>query len=171
MAEATRSLSPNRVTQRLLKHRVAVATLAKQAAVKAVKHRLRADGVRLYELSAKARPSRRVGSCGCCNEQVGPQSSRLLFTLTCCAMPAAISSPTMGTTLDPLLTTLVIAICNRPQGTRRWQKAGLRNSGRTNSRDEVGQTEARQPKVWPYHDRKGCPARSWRRQAYHFCIG
>ena|SRR6516164_7790901 len=34
-------------------------------------------------------------------------------------------------------------------------------------RNEEGQTEARQPKVWPYHDRTFHRARSWRRQAYH----
>jgi hypothetical protein len=53
MAEATRSLSPNQVTQELLKHRSAVATLARQAAIKAVKHRLRADAIKPYSLSAK----------------------------------------------------------------------------------------------------------------------
>jgi regulator of protease activity HflC (stomatin/prohibitin superfamily) len=53
MAEATRSLSPHQITQRLLKHRAAVATLAQQAARKAVKERLRADGLKLHDFSAK----------------------------------------------------------------------------------------------------------------------
>jgi hypothetical protein len=50
---ATRSLSPNQITQRLLKHRLAVATLARQAAIKAVKQRLRADGIKLSQVPAK----------------------------------------------------------------------------------------------------------------------
>jgi hypothetical protein len=50
---ATTNLSQNRATQRLLKHRLAVATLARQAARKAVKHRLRADGIKPHSLSMK----------------------------------------------------------------------------------------------------------------------
>jgi hypothetical protein len=34
MAEAKRSLSPKQIAQRLLNHRMAVATLARQAAIK-----------------------------------------------------------------------------------------------------------------------------------------
>lgn len=50
---ATRSLSPNQITQRLLKHRSAVVTLARQAARKAVKRQLQAQGIKLYSLSMK----------------------------------------------------------------------------------------------------------------------
>jgi hypothetical protein len=50
---ASTSLSPNRAMQRMLKHRAAIATLARQAAIKAVKHRLRADGLKLHDFSAK----------------------------------------------------------------------------------------------------------------------
>jgi hypothetical protein len=50
---ATRSLSPNQVTQRLLKHRHAVAVLAGQAAIKAVKRRLQAQGIKPYSLCVK----------------------------------------------------------------------------------------------------------------------
>lgn len=50
---ATTNLSQNRATQRLLKYRLAVATLARQAAIKAVKRQLQAQGVKLYSLSAK----------------------------------------------------------------------------------------------------------------------
>jgi hypothetical protein len=53
---ATRSLSPHQITQRLLKHRLAVVTLARQAALKVVKHRLRADGLKLHDFSAKDTP-------------------------------------------------------------------------------------------------------------------
>jgi hypothetical protein len=50
---ATTNLSQNRATQRLLKHRLAVATLARQAAVKAVKRQLQAQGIKVHSLSAK----------------------------------------------------------------------------------------------------------------------
>jgi hypothetical protein len=44
---ATRSLSPNRVAQKLREHRQAVIQLARLAAKKAVKDNLRAQGVRV----------------------------------------------------------------------------------------------------------------------------
>ena len=50
---ATTNLSQNRAAQRLLKHRLAVATLARQAAMKAVKRQLQAQGIKLHALSAK----------------------------------------------------------------------------------------------------------------------
>jgi hypothetical protein len=63
---------------------------------------------------------------------------------------------------DPWRTILASAICNRPQGTRRWQKAGLRNSGKTNSRVEVGQIGVvRDPQSGPHHARMCLPLRSW----------
>lgn len=71
------------------------------------------------------------------------------FTLTCCATPAATSSPTTGTIRGAWRTTWATGTCNRPRGTRRWLKEGLLNSGKTNPASEVGQTEACQQTVWP----------------------
>jgi hypothetical protein len=50
---ATRSLSPHQITQRLLKHRLAVATLARREATKTIKAQFRAQGVKLSEVPAK----------------------------------------------------------------------------------------------------------------------
>jgi hypothetical protein len=41
---ATRSLSPHQIAQRLLKHRSAVATLARREATKAIKAQFRVQG-------------------------------------------------------------------------------------------------------------------------------
>jgi hypothetical protein len=116
---ATLSLSPHQITQRLLKHRSAVATLARQAAIKAVKHRLRADGLKLHDFSAKDIDRGRL-TCdnslvhaNAANEQDGLRSFRLLFTLTCCAMPADTNSPMMDTIPVSLRTISGIAICNQ----------------------------------------------------------
>jgi hypothetical protein len=78
---ATRGLSPHQITQKLLKHRLAVATLARQVALKAVKHRLRTDGLkqasRLFR--ERHRCAGRQVSCGtpspaCC--EAGRKSRR-----------------------------------------------------------------------------------------------
>jgi hypothetical protein len=50
---ATTNLSQNRAAQRLLKHRLAVITLARREATKAIKAQFRAQGVKLSELSAR----------------------------------------------------------------------------------------------------------------------
>ena len=47
MAEATRSLSPNQITQRLRNHRAAVAVRAHQVAINAVKASVRRHGLKL----------------------------------------------------------------------------------------------------------------------------
>ena len=44
---ATRSLSPNRLAQKLRDHRQAVMVLARRSAIKAIKAKLRAQGIRL----------------------------------------------------------------------------------------------------------------------------
>jgi hypothetical protein len=53
MAQATRSLSPKLALERMQRHRHAVITLAVHSATKAVKRRLRAQGIRLHEVTAK----------------------------------------------------------------------------------------------------------------------
>jgi hypothetical protein len=53
MARATRSLSPKLALERLQRHRSAVITLAHQAALKVVKARIRAEGKRLHDFSAR----------------------------------------------------------------------------------------------------------------------
>jgi hypothetical protein len=50
---ATKSLSPNRVAQKLREHRHAVIVLARQSAKKAIKAQLRAEGLKLSQFSAK----------------------------------------------------------------------------------------------------------------------
>ena len=50
---ATKSLSPNRVAQKLREHRHAVLVLAHQSARKAIKAQLRAEGLKLSQFSAK----------------------------------------------------------------------------------------------------------------------
>lgn len=50
---ATKSLSPNRVAQKLREHRHAVRVLAMQSAKKAIKAQLRAEGLKLHQFSAK----------------------------------------------------------------------------------------------------------------------
>jgi hypothetical protein len=50
---ATRSLSPHQITQRLLKHRAAVAIRAHQLATNAVKASIRRHGLKLSELTAR----------------------------------------------------------------------------------------------------------------------
>jgi hypothetical protein len=50
---ATKSLSPNRVAQKLREHRHAVRVLAMQSAKKAIKAQLRAEGLKLSQFSAK----------------------------------------------------------------------------------------------------------------------
>ena len=50
---ATRNLSPHQITQRLLKHRMAVAVRARQVATNAVKASVRRHGLKLSELSAR----------------------------------------------------------------------------------------------------------------------
>jgi len=74
-----------------------------------------------------------LGSCECCNEPVAPRSFRSQSTLTCCVMPADISSPTMATTRGHSLIISGIATCNQRRVTLRQLKGGLHNSGRTNS--------------------------------------
>jgi len=49
---ARRSLSPNRVAQKLREHRHAVIVLARQSARKAIKAQLRAEGLKLSQFSA-----------------------------------------------------------------------------------------------------------------------
>jgi hypothetical protein len=49
---ATRSLSQRQITQRLLKHRAAVATRAMQLARNAVKRRIQAEGLKVSQFSA-----------------------------------------------------------------------------------------------------------------------
>jgi hypothetical protein len=51
MAQAARSLSPKRVLEKLRQHRACVLTLALQSAQKTIRARLRAQGVKLYDLS------------------------------------------------------------------------------------------------------------------------
>jgi hypothetical protein len=51
MAQATRTLSPKRVLEKLRQHRACVLTLAHQSAQRIVRAKLRAEGVRLYDLS------------------------------------------------------------------------------------------------------------------------
>jgi len=48
---ATRTLSPKRVLEKLRQHRACVLTLALQSAQKTIRARLRAQGVKLYDLS------------------------------------------------------------------------------------------------------------------------
>ena len=50
---AKRSLSPNRVAQKLREHRQCVIVLARQSARKAIKAQLRAEGLKLSQFSAK----------------------------------------------------------------------------------------------------------------------
>src|SRR6516162_4818808 len=50
---ARRSLSPNRVAQKLREHHHAVIVLAHQSARKAIKAQLRAEGLKLSQFSAK----------------------------------------------------------------------------------------------------------------------
>ena len=50
---ASRSLSPNRVAQKLREHHHAVIVLAHQSARKAIKAQLRAEGLKLSQFSAK----------------------------------------------------------------------------------------------------------------------
>ena len=50
---AKRSLSPNRVAQKLREHRQCVIVLAHQSARKAIKAQLRAEGLKLSQFSAK----------------------------------------------------------------------------------------------------------------------
>ena len=50
---ARRSLSPNRVAQKLREHHHAVIALAHQSARKAIKAQLRAEGLKLSKFSAK----------------------------------------------------------------------------------------------------------------------
>jgi len=50
---ATRSLSPNRIVQKLREHRQCVIVLARQSARKAIKAQLRAEGLKLSQFSAK----------------------------------------------------------------------------------------------------------------------
>jgi len=54
MAEATAILSPNHATQRILRHRSAVITLARMRAKKAVLLELRAQGLKQQHFSARA---------------------------------------------------------------------------------------------------------------------
>jgi hypothetical protein len=49
---ATRSLSPHQITQRLIKHRAAVATRAMQLARNAVKRRIQAEGLKVSQFTA-----------------------------------------------------------------------------------------------------------------------
>ena len=49
---ATRSLSQRQITQRLLKHRAAVATRAMQRARNAVKSRIQAEGLKVSQFTA-----------------------------------------------------------------------------------------------------------------------
>jgi hypothetical protein len=53
MAQATPSLSPKLIQEKIQRHRYAVLTLAHQSAQKAVKRQLRAQGVRLWDVTAK----------------------------------------------------------------------------------------------------------------------
>jgi hypothetical protein len=53
MAEAAISLSPNRATQKILRHRSAVMTLARMRAKKAVLLALRAQGLKPQDFSAR----------------------------------------------------------------------------------------------------------------------
>jgi hypothetical protein len=53
MAKAVRSLSPKQILERMQRHRRAVMVLAHQSAQRAVKARLRARGVRLWDVTAK----------------------------------------------------------------------------------------------------------------------
>jgi hypothetical protein len=53
MAEAAVSLSPNRETQRMLRHRSAVMTLARMRAKKAVLLALRAQGLNPHDFSVR----------------------------------------------------------------------------------------------------------------------
>ena len=53
MAEANGSLSPNRLAQRMIRHRAAVITRARQRPKKVVLLQLRAQGLKLAQFSAK----------------------------------------------------------------------------------------------------------------------
>ena len=53
MAEANGSLSPNRLAQRMIRHRAAIITRARQRAKKVVLLQLRAQGLKLAQFSAK----------------------------------------------------------------------------------------------------------------------
>jgi hypothetical protein len=53
MTEATAILSPNRETQRILRHRSAVMTLARMRAKKSVLHALRAQGFKPQHFSVR----------------------------------------------------------------------------------------------------------------------
>jgi hypothetical protein len=50
---ATRSLSPKRIQEKIQRHRHAVMVLAHQSAQRAIKARLRGQGVRLTDVTAK----------------------------------------------------------------------------------------------------------------------
>jgi len=51
MAQARRTLSPKRVLEKLRQHRACVLTLAHQSAQRPVRAKLRAQGVKLYDVS------------------------------------------------------------------------------------------------------------------------
>ena len=51
MAKATRILSPKRALERLRQHRACVITLARQSALKTIKHQIKALGLRPGDMS------------------------------------------------------------------------------------------------------------------------
>jgi hypothetical protein len=53
MAQATRTLSPKRVLEKLRKHRACVLTLAHHSAQRIVRAKLRAEGVKLHDVSCR----------------------------------------------------------------------------------------------------------------------
>ena len=53
MAQATRSLSPKQIQERLQRHRSAVAVLAMQSARRAVQAQIRANGQKIAQFSAR----------------------------------------------------------------------------------------------------------------------
>jgi hypothetical protein len=53
MAQASRSLSPKQIHERLQQHRSAVAVLARQSARRTIKAQLRAEGLKVSQFTAK----------------------------------------------------------------------------------------------------------------------
>jgi len=60
---------------------------------------------------------------------------------------------------------LLLLMCSE-LSTRPWLKEGLRNSGRINSRNKVGQRPRGYLRRWPFHHDRRFPLGPWLRQAW-----
>jgi hypothetical protein len=158
---ATTNLSQNRTTQRLLMHRLAVATLARQAARKAVKRQLQADGIKPYTRHAELVLADAATNRSSCEASVCSPSAH--------ASPCLRIQARQRWARHSVAGALSWSSQSAINTTQREPKAGSHNSGKADAKR--ARREHAGPPVWPLHHNRTsgpCPIMAMERNLGRF---